>query len=535
MESAAVHHDPQHLNSTGCVIRVSEGKGRGVYASKPIPRDSTIEISPVLFFSKSEYEDHGKHTVLNHYTFVWPDGRMALALGLGSLFNHSDPPNVSFKLDTSTDSIRYITTRDIQTGEELCIFYGHKLWFTPVGGVTEENDVRTTYEDPHDGWGGLSIVEFDEQSITSVNPFAEGNAEEPLVEGDLPFMRYKLPPEEETPETVRTIQAWVVDIPDQRLITTILKWLKQVNLDSAELAHLKRIRKQNGTTTFLIASQAAFPLDPPRLPEHLDLLSPYLHIVPASSALTPTQLNLKTVLWPTMFTPRRKDEQERWSRGKAAWAWQAMQRTVQAAVEAIHNGEYPIAAHVPTPYEEPSCKNNADGIPSREAPKEFVAHDTRKSTQHPLRHAVINTIRKVADSAGSTSSIYNDKAESDASISQGESDGRVTPLQNGTNYLLTSLTLFTTHEPCVMCSMALLHSRVKEVIYLYPMPKTGACGSITCLPTLKGVNHRYSIARWKPDDQISSLIVSIAKKKYSRVTTSVDDHGVLHIDTKIDA
>ena len=67
--------------------------------------------------------------------------------------------------------------------------------------------------------------------------------------------------------------------------------------------------------------------------------------------------------------------------------------------------------------------------------------------------------------------------------------------QNGSHYLLTSLTLFTTHEPCIMCSMALLHSRVKEVFYLIPM-KTGGCGGSTCLPKLDGVNHRFGISRW---------------------------------------
>lgn len=92
----------------------------------------------------------------------------------------------------------------------------------------------------------------------------------------------------------------------------------------------------------------------------------------------------------------------------------------------------------------------------------------------------MNVIRKIADYRASI------PAESTSSSQE----------VNGTNYLLTSLTVFITHEPCIMCSMALLHSRVKEVVYLHPM-RTGGCGGSTCLPMLKGVNHRFGIGRWK--------------------------------------
>ena len=74
-----------------------------------------------------------------------------------------------------------------------------------------------------------------------------------------------------------------------------------------------------------------------------------------------------------------------------------------------------------------------------------------------------------------------------------------TGARNGAHYLLTDLTLFLSHEPCIMCSLALLHSRVKEIFYLVPMSKTGGCGSIACLPKLPGVNHRFTIGRWKPN------------------------------------
>ena len=172
-------------------------------------------------------------------------------------------------------------------------------------------------------------------------------------------------------------------------------------------------------------------------------------------------------------------------------------------------------------------RNNTGMQSSRETSIEFVAHDTRKSTRHPLRHAVINTIRKVADSAAALS---NDRTKSDTlAETQNQGGDRLDLLQkNEGGYLLTSLTLFTTHEPCVMCSMALLHSRVKEVIYVYPMSQTGGCGSITCLPTLKGVNHRYSIAQWKPDGHEDDLMID-------RDTTDIDYKKLLELETSMDA
>lgn len=76
---------------------------------------------------------------------------MALALGLGSMFNHSSTPNVGFQRDIDNGLIRYSTLREIQVGEELCISYGPNLWFPDVeesqdknnssGGGTTEGDV----------------------------------------------------------------------------------------------------------------------------------------------------------------------------------------------------------------------------------------------------------------------------------------------------------------------------------------------------------------------------------------------------------
>ena len=69
----------------------------------------------------------------------WPDpsGRsmtQALALGLGSMFNHSTKAqNVRWSRNTEQDYIVYTSLRDIEAGEELCISYGSRvLWFEDV-------------------------------------------------------------------------------------------------------------------------------------------------------------------------------------------------------------------------------------------------------------------------------------------------------------------------------------------------------------------------------------------------------------------
>ncbi|KAF9013443.1 hypothetical protein BDQ17DRAFT_603491 [Cyathus striatus] len=449
---------PQHLNPHGCVIRTTRGKGRGVYASHPIPRNTLLEVSPVLFFEKEEYENHGKHTIVDHYTFTWMDGRMALALGLGSLFNHSNKPNVTFTLDKRTDSIRYTTVRDVNVDEELCIFYGHSLWFEPAGIMNTS------------------------QGKTLENPYDSGSQDVLIEDQNLPFTRYKLPPEEEEPGSIRTINAWVIDIPDSRHITTMLKWIKKAGLEMPDLGHLKRVRKQNDTATLLLSTGSTAP----QLPADLDLPDPVQILVPSSAALTPPSLVLKTAIWPTMYTPRRKGEFESWSRGKARWAWNAMKATIEAAIKAREAGEFPIAAHIPVPYEESSRGSTV---------LDFTACDTRRSDNHPLRHAAINVVRRMADHRAESdiSRLASPDASTDLVVSSTISGEES---QKGSNYLLTSLTLFITHEPCIMCSMALLHSRVKEVVYLYPMEKTGGCGGSACLPTLKGINHRYSICVW---------------------------------------
>lgn len=116
---------------------------------------------------------------------------------------------------------------------------------------------------------------------------------------------------------------------------TYLRWLKQTGLETADLGHLKRIRKENGVATLLLTTS----LIAPTLPEVFGLPEPYTVFVPISAALTPISLNLKSSFWPTVYAPPRKGEAEDWSRGKSHWAWEVVQRLLEAADDAKSRGE----------------------------------------------------------------------------------------------------------------------------------------------------------------------------------------------------
>lgn len=63
------------------------------------------------------------------------------------------------------------------------------------------------------------------------------------------------------------------------------------------------------------------------------------------------------------------------------------------------------------------------------------------------------------------------------------------------NYRLLDTTLYVTVEPCVMCAGAIIHARIKAVIYGASEPKTGAAGSAFNLLDAPQHNHVLSVRR----------------------------------------
>ena len=65
-----------------------------------------------------------------------------------------------------------------------------------------------------------------------------------------------------------------------------------------------------------------------------------------------------------------------------------------------------------------------------------------------------------------------------------------------TQYLCTGLDIYSTVEPDLFVSMALLHSRIKSVVYKESL-NNGALGSLYKLHCLNDINHRFQVFKWQ--------------------------------------
>lgn len=520
-----------HLNTYELQICDTGFSGRSIFASRAIPSNTVIEISPVLLFSAREYDEHGKHTILDSYTFVWErslgGNTMALALGLGSLFNHHPTSaNVSYELCKNSKSIKYRTVKHVAAGEELLICYGAgRMWWEP--------EVEETATAPPSEADELALLS--QLSLERGPQQAQRAPIDPAYSGLL--WRVTSSPDPKS-MPLDTAMAWAMDVPPKacstvvRILQSIVKEnginVGQLN-GSDSIRHLRGFRQScdvrkydedeqeydvpsSDALSMLLSMKRAhsknelesiltLALHDLNIPVEL-----YLVRVPTTPAPMRERLSEWAAVWPCVFLPPgagiapkhvipgsdfaraavpvdRDRDQKLWNQQDISVIQAAFSRCVQAAKKAKATGDVEVGAYVTS-------------LDATITAVDVAAFDTRFSDQHPLHHAVPNVIRKVA-ALRSTQRNSEDAAKNS---------------ENGQDYLLSGLSLFVTHEPCVYCAMALVHSRVKSVFFLYPSPGTGGfCGAeedgyASCtgmedggpfaVQEQSGLNHRYDVWRW---------------------------------------
>ncbi len=97
------------------------------------------------------------------------------------------------------------------------------------------------------------------------------------------------------------------------------------------------------------------------------------------------------------------------------------------------------------------------------------------------------------------------------------------------NYRLTDATVYVTVEPCLMCVGALVHARVREVVYGAAEPKTGALVSTLKALESPGLNHRFLVTAGVLEEECRSIIQQFfrQKRRAGRVDLEPGNEGAI--------
>ncbi|MFH1710656.1 MAG: tRNA adenosine(34) deaminase TadA [bacterium] len=108
------------------------------------------------------------------------------------------------------------------------------------------------------------------------------------------------------------------------------------------------------------------------------------------------------------------------------------------------------------------------------------AHNLRESLADPTAHAEILALKKAGKKLGS--------------------------------WRLNKAVLYTTLEPCLMCAGAVVHSRIKELVYGADDPKAGACGSVMNIISSGHLDHRVKVTSGIMKAECSKILKKFFKR-----------------------
>lgn len=90
------------------------------------------------------------------------------------------------------------------------------------------------------------------------------------------------------------------------------------------------------------------------------------------------------------------------------------------------------------------------------------------------------------------------------------------------NYRLAGCDLYVTLEPCAMCAGAIMHSRIRRLVFGARDPKTGVCGSVLDLFAEPRINHHTMVVAGALAEECGALLSDFFRARRVRATRGAE-------------